>query len=91
MNNDDVDKIGAPFFNKERKKTMRVAKSQGVLYIFNLLLKNKYIIKENIMNDLEITELTFWRYIQEIRAFIFNFNLSYELKYDRNEEKYYLE
>ena len=65
MNNDDVDKIGAPFFNKERKKTMRVAKSQGVLYIFNLLLKNKYIIKENIMNDLEITELTFWRYIQE--------------------------
>ena len=91
MNNDDVDKIGAPFFNKERKKTMRVAKSQGVLYIFNLLLKNKYIIKENIMNDLEITELTFWRYIQEIRAFISNFNLSYELKYDRNEEKYYLE
>ena len=77
MNNDDVDKIGAPFLTKERKKTMRVAKSQGVLYIFNLLLKNKYIIKENIMNDLEITELTFWRYIQEIRAFIFNFNLCF--------------
>lgn len=90
MNNNDVDKLGAPFFTKERKRKMKVSKSQGVLYIFNLLLKNHYILKQDIMNDLEISELSFWRYIQELKAFIYNFNLSYEIIYDRGEDKYSL-
>ena len=69
---------------------MRVTKSQGVLYIFNLLLENEYIIKQDVMNNLDISELSFWRYIQELKAFICNFNLPFELKYDRNEDKYLL-
>lgn len=90
MNNDDVDKLGAPFLAKERNGDMRVTKSQGVLYIFNLLLENEYIIKQDVMNNLDISELSFWRYIQELKAFICNFNLPFELKYDRNEDKYLL-
>ena len=90
MNNNDVDKLGAPFSMQERGRKMKVSKSQGVLYIFNLLLKNHYILKQDIMNDLEISELSFWRYIQELKAFIYNFNLPYEIRYDRVEDKYSL-
>ena len=91
MNNDDVDKIGAPSLKKERTNEMRVNKAQAILYIFDMLKEQKYIIKSQILSELNISELTFWRYMQEIRAYIYNFNKSYDLKYNRSEDKYYLE
>lgn len=90
MDNIDVDNLGAPFSNKRKVKNMKVSKSQGTLYIFELLKSIGYIYKDEVMRELEISELTFWRYIQEIRAFIYNFNKGYDLIYDRNEDKYYL-
>ena len=62
---------------------MKVYKGQGLLYIFNMLINQRQIKKSDVMEELQITELTFWRYIQEIKAFIYNFNLPYELVYDR--------
>ena len=59
-------------------------------FLFNMLKNRGYVKKEDIINDLEISELSFWRYIQEIKAFIYNFNLPYELIYDRKNERYYL-
>ena len=69
---------------------MRVSKGQGLLYIFNVLINKHKLIKSDIMNELEISELTFWRYIQEIKAFIYNFNLPFELVYDRSSDVYNL-
>lgn len=90
MDNDDVDTLGIPAFKKKKVKRMKVMKGQGLLYIFNMLKNRGYVKKEDIINDLEISELSFWRYIQEIKAFIYNFNLPYELIYDRKNERYYL-
>ena len=90
MDNDDVDTLGIPAFKKKKVKRMKVMKGQGLLYIFNMLKNRGYVKKEDIINDLEISELSFWRYIQEIKAFIYNFNLPYELIYDRKNERYSL-
>lgn len=90
MDNDDVDILGIPAYSKKKVNKMKVMKGQGLLYIFDMLKNRGYVKKEDIINDLEISELSFWRYIQEIKAFIYNFNLPYELTYDRKNERYYL-
>ena len=90
MNNKDVDNIGIPVLKKRGLKRMKVVKAQCLLYIFNTLKDNGYIKKEEVLNILEITELTFWRYIQEVKAFMYNFNFPYEIVYERNDNVYYL-
>lgn len=69
---------------------MKVGKSQALLYIFVTLLEKGYITKDDILSNLEITELQFWRYIQEIKAYLYNFDTGYELSYDRKKERYVL-
>ena len=90
MDNEDVDILGIPALKEKKVNRMKVMKGQGLLYIFNILKSRGYIKKEEITNELEITDLSFWRYIQEIKAFIYNFNLPYELIYDRKSERYIL-
>lgn len=90
MDNEDVDTLGIPALKKKKVIRMKVMKGQGLLYIFNILKNRGYVKKEEILNALEITDLSFWRYIQEIKAFIYNFNLPYELIYDRRNERYVL-
>ena len=90
MNNKDVDILGIPVFKKERGIAMKVVKSQCVLYMFYILKEKGQLTKEDVMSELEISELAFWRYVQEIKAFIYNFNLSYDLKYDREQNLYSL-
>ncbi|MCH5171809.1 MAG: hypothetical protein J1F31_03125 [Erysipelotrichales bacterium] len=69
---------------------MKVNKTQGVLFIYTILLERKSFTKEEIINYLEINELTFYRYIQELRAFFCNFNCEQELIYKKSDFKYYL-
>ena len=69
---------------------MKVNKAQALMYLLSLLITNKQISKEDIKNKLEISDLTFRRYMQEIRAYLINFELPYELKYLKSEEIYYL-
>ena len=90
MDNEDVDILGIPALKEKKVNRMKVMKGQGLLYIFNILKSRGYIKKEEITNELEITDLSFWRYIQEIKAFIYNFNLPCELIYDRKSERYIL-
>lgn len=90
MDNEDVDTLGIPALKEKKVNRMKVMKGQGLLYIFNILKSRGYIKKEEILNELEITDLSFWRYIQEIKAFIYNFNLPCELIYDRKSERYIL-
>ena len=78
------------FLKKRGKKAIKVVKSQGLLYIFEMLKEKGYVSKNEILSALEITELSFWRYIQEIKAFLYNFNMNYELIFDRREEVYRL-
>lgn len=73
-----------------KRYTMKVNKTQGVLFIYTILLEKKSFTKEEIISCLEINELTFYRYIQELRAFLCNFNYAQELIYKKSDCKYYL-
>ena len=67
---------------------MKVNKTQALMYILMCLLQKGYIKKEDIIFTLEINDLTFRRYMQEVRAYFDNFSLSHKLVYLRNEDVY---
>jgi heme oxygenase len=90
MNNKDVDNNRCTFLDNREDRSMKVSKGQGLLYIFDILIDKHQLKKNDIIDELQITELTFWRYIQEIKAFMYNFNLPYELVYDRSLDTYKL-
>ena len=69
---------------------MKVNKTQSLLFIFNMLLEKGFVEKNDIISLLEISDITFKRYMQELRAYIANFNKQYELVYSRSNQKYYL-
>ena len=70
---------------------MEVNKTQALLYIFETLLNKRKITKNNVLNQITISDLTFRRYIQELRAYLLNFNEPYEIIYNRKNDEYYLE
>ena len=69
---------------------MKVSKTQAVLYIFKLLLNKQRIKKEEIQNYINVSDLAFRRYIQELRAFLVNFDEGYEIVYSKNDNSYLL-
>lgn len=70
---------------------MEVNKTQALLYIFETLLSKRKITKNDVLNQITISDLTFRRYIQELRAYLLNFNEPYEIVYNRKNDEYYLE
>ena len=69
---------------------MSLRKSQSSLYIFQRLLEDGSIKRNEIISILSISDVTFRRYIQEIRAYLVNFNEPYEITYIKTEDTYYL-
>ena len=70
---------------------MGLPKSQSSLYIFQRLLENGFIKRSEIISILSVSEVTFRRYIQELRAYLVNFNEPYEIVYNKTEDIYYLQ
>lgn len=69
---------------------MKVGKTQAVLYIFEQLYRNRQIRKSDIQNKISISDLAFRRYMQELRAYLINFNEGYEIIYSKNNDLYLL-
>lgn len=69
---------------------MKVRKVQALIYIFKILLEKGYIKKKDIQETISLQDVTFRRYIQEIRAYLVNFNEPYEITYIKTEDTYYL-
>lgn len=69
---------------------MKVNKTQAVLWMVTELFKTKRLRKEDVLSEIEIPNITFLRYIQEIRAFLCNFYPYYELIYVKSEDNYQL-
>jgi hypothetical protein len=69
---------------------MKVTKTQALMYILTTLLDKKELYKVDITNLFEISDTVFRRYMQEVRAYFYNFNVPYELKYSKSNAKYYL-
>lgn len=69
---------------------MKVNKTQALLFMYDRLIKNGSLCKEEVMNELEISNLTFLRYIQELRAYLYNFDNDKELLYSNRNANYVL-
>ena len=69
---------------------MKVNKSQAVMLILFTLLNRKSLTKEEIKEIIDIADISFKRYMQEIRAFLANFDIGLEVIYNRKEAKYYI-
>lgn len=69
---------------------MKVNKVQAIIYMFSLLQKSKKITKDEIRQKISISDVSFRRYIQEIRAYLINFNEPYELVYLKKDDAYLL-
>lgn len=69
---------------------MKVGKVQAIVFIYEQLLNNKFIKKEDVQSVISISDVTFRRYIQELRAYLVNFNKDYEIKFDKKQSHYYL-
>ena len=69
---------------------MKVNKTQAILLMLMTLFNKGKLSRIEILQEIDISEQTFRRYIQELRAFLFNFNVEENLVYVRTEDRYYL-
>ena len=69
---------------------MKVNKTQALMLILETLLRQGFIKKDDVFDRLDINDLKFRRYMQELRAFLYNFNYGYDLKYSKSTSKYTL-
>ena len=69
---------------------MAFNKSQSTLFIYKKLLEEGQVKKSDVLSVLSISDLTFRRYIQEIRAYLVNFNEPYEILYLKGKDIYLL-
>lgn len=69
---------------------MKVVKSQVILFMHEKLLKEGELYSEEIKEKFELEDKTFYRYIQEIRAYYSNMYKKEEIIYCRNKGKYVL-
>ena len=58
--------------------------------MFSLLQKSKKITKDEVLQTISLSDVSFRRYIQEIRAYLINFNEPYELVYLKKDDAYLL-
>lgn len=67
---------------------MKVVKSQVILFMHEKLLKEGELYSEEVKKQFELEDKTFYRYIQEIRAYYCNQYKEEAIVYCRSEGKY---
>ena len=70
---------------------MKVVKSQVLMYMHEKLLLEKELKSNEVKEMFELEDKTFYRYIQEIKAYYSNLYKDYLLVYSRGDKKYFLE
>ena len=69
---------------------MKTNKTQAVLLMYKILLETGKLRKDDVMMKVEMTDLSFRRYISELRCFFMNFDEPLEIIYVKAENCYYL-
>ncbi len=69
---------------------MKVVKSQVILFMYEKLLLEKELSSAEVKEKFELEDKTFYRYIQEIRAYFSNFYKNEVIRYSKSKGKYYL-
>ena len=65
-------------------------KNVSVLYIYDKLLNNRYLDKKEVQAELLINDLTFKRYIKDLREYFSFMRKDEEIYYDRESDLYWL-
>jgi hypothetical protein len=71
-----------------RGTNMRVNKSQAMMYLLETFFSEGSIKKKAVMEELEVTEMTFRNYINEMKCYFSNFNRNEEIFYDKKSNLY---
>lgn len=74
----------------EGEKNMKTSKTQAVLFLYESLKEKGQISKNDMLAELDINDLTFKRYVSELRSYLMNFNCPEELRYLKKEDRYRL-
>lgn len=69
---------------------MRIVKTQVILFMYDKLLSEEALDPIEIKVKFELTDKTFYRYIQEINAYFCNTYKNKKVCYDKKSKKYYL-
>jgi hypothetical protein len=80
--------VCSPYIKGEQ--TMKTTKTQAVLLMYRMLEEKGYLKKEEVMRQLELSNLAFSRYISELRCFYMNFDVPEEVIYIKKDDCYYL-
>ncbi|HBN00198.1 MAG TPA: hypothetical protein DD384_03040 [Firmicutes bacterium] len=65
-------------------------KNVSLLYIYDKLLKDRCLCKKEVQAELLINNLTFKRYIRDIRNYLSFMNRGEEIYYDKDTDLYWL-
>lgn len=65
-------------------------KNVSILYIYDKFLNNRYLDKKEVQAELLINDLTFKRYIKDLREYFSFMRKDEEIYYDRESNLYWL-
>ena len=65
-------------------------KNVSILYIYDKLLHTRYLDKKEVQAELLINDLTFKRYIKDLREYFSFMRKDEEIYYDRDSDLYWL-
>jgi len=68
---------------------MKIVKTQVIMYMYEKLLLEGKLDPVEVKKIFELTNKTFYRYIQEIKAYCNNTFKNVEIIYSRSERKYF--
>ena len=71
-------------------KKSHFKKNVSILYIYDKLLNNRYLDKKEVQAELLINDLTFKRYIKDLREYFSFMRKDEEIYYDRDSDLYWL-
>jgi hypothetical protein len=69
---------------------MKTNKTQAILFLYQSLKENGTIKKNDFLSEIDITDLTFKRYVSELRCYLSNFDQPEELVYVKKNDCYIL-
>ena len=69
---------------------MKIVKTQVILFMYEKLLMKRELYSKEVKEKFELEDKTFYRYIQEIRAYYSNMYKKEKIIYCRSEGKYVL-
>jgi hypothetical protein len=69
---------------------MKVTKTQAVLVLYDTLLHVGVVRKKEYLATIETSDISFKRYISELRCYFTTFSPIYDINYSRKEDAYYL-